>query len=280
MRFTAVAVPLIMLAVLGESAAAFEPPGIFPPRILETFDDFPDGYELSNTYPTLSPGPPIGATVTSSNDLYPGIQGKAAEFDPFLTFAPTTHRIQNEELSILTPDIFGPLTFRADIFDDGISEFKRAVVSIRHLTPGSPIQNVIQVGISPLPGFPFGHLQTAMLDNPVVGWQRFTLPEHMDERPEIGPGWHRFSVTITMAELVYQLDLHRDGTVDAENIVPVILHPTGFNEMRFARLPPIAEPSFIAVDNLFLGVIPEPAAMTLATVGLIVLGSQRRRLSS
>jgi hypothetical protein len=247
---------------------AVDVPGPYPPRIIETFDGFPDGYELRNDYPTFNPGLPFAATVTSSDVFYPGIQGKAAEFDPVLV-PNAVHRIINDELAFLSPELVGPLVFRADIFDDGVTEFKRVTVNVRYQLPGSGAQNVIQVGITPQPGG-FGHMQAGMLFNPEPGWRPISLPEEMNERVEIGPGWHRFMVHITMTELIYSLDLHRDGTVDAVDIVPALLHPIGFNEMRFGKmLGP--EPSFIAIDNLVLRAIPEPATAGLAGMAGLAL---------
>jgi hypothetical protein len=240
----------------------------------ETFDDFPDGSELRLPYPTVNPGI-LGATVTSSDVLYPGIQGKAAEFDPVLV-PNAIHRIVNDELAILSPELVGPLLFRADIYDDGVTEFKRAMVNVRYQIPGSGAQNVIQVGITPIG---FGHMQAGMLFNPEPGWRPFSLPEEMNERVEIGPGWHRFAVQISMHELIYSLDLHRDGTVDAVDVVPALLHPIGFNEMRFGKMFS-PEPALIAIDNLVFMAIPEPATASLAIIGGLALSVLRRRLTA
>ena len=258
-----------------QRAPAIDVPGPFPPRIIETFDDYPPSFDLKTVYPLANSANPNGAIVTDSS-LYNGIEGSAAEFDPVTTMNGALHRIHIDELSILDPAIFGPLIFRADIYDDGITEFKRVHVDARFQPTVGGSQNIIQMGMRPFPGGQFGHAQLGFPGSPSI-WKGFRLPEEMDERVEIGPGWHRFSVMISMTELVYQLDLHRDGTVDAVDIEPVFLLPVGFNEVRFGKLGFHPEPALVAFDNIRLAAIPEPAAATLTVAGSLLMAAKLRR---
>jgi hypothetical protein len=286
MRIRSVAALLVALIALSRTTAAFEAFQNFPPRAYENFDAYPDGYDLSVDYPlvnfnfNLNPSfpPPQAAVVTSSNERYPGIQGKAAEFDVTLS-AGAVHSRHDDELMILSPEIFGPLVFRADVYDDGIVEGKRFAFSIRHFQQGVGTQNIIQMGF-PFPGGPYSHFVGASFGLPASGWQPYGLPEEMNDRLEIGAGWHRFSAVITMQELIFQLDLHRDGVLDAVDVYPIILNPLGFNELRFGIMSPIAfEQGTIAIDNLIFAPIPESTTVSLAVIGGcgLIAAARRRR---
>jgi hypothetical protein len=230
----------------------------------------------------LNPAFAPGAIITSNGGLYPGIDGQAAEFINF--GQPTTIHVRRDSAVVLGPTPQQNVVLSADIFDDGMSP-KRITFGVRFFPGTTAPLNLVQLGMPLFSGPFYAHRAIGLFD-PVIPsfvWNAFSLPDHMNEPFEVGPGWHRFKATITMHELIYSLDLYRDGVVDAVDVVPGTVHPFGFNDLRFGLMGPPITPSFVAIDNISLRYVPVPepasAAGLIAGLGVaaaVVRGLRRR----
>ena len=118
-----------------------------------------------------------------------------------------------------------------------------------------------------------------LIQNP--NWQYFELPIEFDDPDvdhngdgrfgngdglvtpvDVGPGWHTFSATIAETEVTVELDLFRDGTVDASQTWTIEMADSGvlgdvayFNSLRIGGPSGVAMNEFTMVDNVKLEVV-------------------------
>jgi hypothetical protein len=281
----------------------------------ETFDQYnSDGEFIARWVPRIGlgtdPAPVTDAAILTTDDtLFPGIQGKAVDHiggsvnqweptdgGPF----PGSEVVPTETQSVfLSVDFF-----------DGASGNERMTIGLRNRTSTA---NIIEMGLynsnscdptvcsglapqnatAATPGFYLGtgyatrtQLFQAFSDPLLVqaDWQYFQLPMELD-RPtdtdeivgiaDIGPGWHRYTATITPEMVTYTIDLFRDGVrnnmrdengvvvgagtpgVDATMTFPMSLTAAGFDSLRIGGPSGLSSAGAGATgfDNIMLALI-------------------------
>jgi len=119
---------------------------------------------------------------------------------------------------------------------------------------------------------------------------------------DIGAGWHTFSAVIKPESITVEVDLYRDGInnatgeagIDASETWPLQMNTTAgaagaYTSLRFGGPSGVSPNDQAVFDNIFLktidaplgagsSVVPEPASIALAALGMIcVVGGYRRR---
>jgi hypothetical protein len=136
-----------------------------------------------------------------------------------------------------------------DIFDDDTSldptfplnpNVKRMSLGMRDTTMPS---NILELGVTgSLPDVHYAY-RAVLFGQPAAepnwaGWDMGSELLGQDVVPVNrfrGAGWHRYIVTITPDNLIFELDLGRDGSIDGMDMYDVGLatSPAGFNQLRF-----------------------------------------------
>jgi hypothetical protein len=308
------------------TGAAFVPPPSSGVIVNETFDHYADQAAFEAIWqPTVpatldptTPPPPYGilipspdAIIPTPNDHPPGLQGKAAFIQNRLNIyaGPAL-----AEMQTLLPTVLSPIRLSADIFDDGVGKTR---VSVGLRSSSDPI-NIIELGrwngqamdptggVAPTPshstaGFAYRVINFGPLGGPLVqqpNYQYFPLDPSFD-RPtdgdafvtpvDIGPGWHRYSATISVNTVTLMLDLFRDGIDNAtglpgvDSVVTWQIEPrmnAPFDDLRIGAPSGITSVFGAVIDNIVLervDPIPEPAALSLASLAAIAVAWPRRR---
>jgi hypothetical protein len=256
--------------------------------------------------------------LTTDDTLFPGVQGKAVDHigsavnqyepasgGPF----PGSELIPTESQSV----------FVSVDFFDGASGNERMTLGLRNRTS---VSNIIEMGlynsnscdptvcsgIAPqnatvdTPGFYpgtgyatrtqlFSGFSEPLLVQP--DWQYFQLPIELDRTTDtdeivsigdIGPGWHRYTATVTPTSVTYTIDLFRDGVrndtrdedgvvvgegtpgVDATMEFPVTLNAVGFDSLRIGGPSGLSSAGTGATgfDNILLMLVDEQPPMFIA----------------
>jgi hypothetical protein len=224
------------------------------------------------------------AILTTDTALFPGVQGKAVDhvggaanqYEPAMGGPlPDSPVMPSETQSVFV---------NVDFFD-GASGNERMTLGLRNRTT---VANIIEMGLynsnscdptvcsglapqnatMATPGFypGTGYATRTQLfqgfSDPLLvqaDWQYFQLPMELDRTTDtdeivgiadIGPGWHRYTATITPDEVTYTIDLFRDGVrnnmrddngvvvgagtpgADATMTFPMTLTAAGFDSLR------------------------------------------------
>ena len=244
----------------------------------------------STTAALLVPGQ---ATAEPPNDNPPGIQGLGANlFGSLNTYQGSSISIQPTETQ--------SVRLTMDLFDDIVGN-KRNTVGLRSSAPA----NLVELGnwnadaVDPTDGTTaipaanyayravlFGSIGDGIVQQP--SWQYFELnpaldrentPENLDidditTAQDIGPGWHRYSVTITPTTVTFSLDLFRDGVtnltrgedgkieigvgdagVDSEKTWNLNLFDAPFDSLRIGGASGVSSAHESVVDNILLELI-------------------------
>jgi hypothetical protein len=183
------------------------------------------------------------AILTTDNDLFPGIQGKAV--DHIGATASTPGMVNQfgglDPAFTISPSDTESIYLEADIFV-GSSGNERMTVGLRNRAPA----NLLEMGVynantrdpridgpaTPTPADPnfipstgyayrivlFGARGEGLLVEP--NWQYFELPQELDRATDadelvniadVGAGWHTYTATVTPTTVTFTLDLFRDG---------------------------------------------------------------------
>lgn len=255
--------------------------------------------------------PSLDADISMPNGNPPGLQGKAAFIQNRLNVytGPAL-----AEMQTLAPTIESPIRLSADIFDDAVWN-KRVSVGLR--SSGDPRNIIelgrwnAQAmdptgGADPTPshstaGFAYRVMNFGPVGPPLMqqpNFQYFPLAASLD-RPndadalvtpaDIAPGWHRYSATIGVNFVTLMLDLFRDGIDNAtglpgvDSVVTWQIEPrmnAPFDDLRIGAPSGITSVYGAVIDNVVLerlNPIPEPAALSLASLAAIALARTRRR---
>lgn len=260
-------------------------------------------------YAILIPSP--AALISAPNDNPPGLQGKAAFIQNRLNVYAGS---AVAEMQTLLPTIFSPIRLSADIFDDGVGN-KRVSVGLRNSNDPNNIVELgrwnAQVtdptgGVAPTPshstaGFAYRVINFGAIGGPLAqqpNFQYFPLDASLD-RPndadslvtpaDIAPGWHRYSATISVNTVTLMLDLFRDGIDNAtgqpgvDSVVTWAIEPrmdAPFDDLRIGSPSGLTSVFGAVIDNVILervDPIPEPAALSLASLAAIAIAGTRRR---
>ena len=92
-------------------------------------------------------------------------------------------------------------------------------------------------------------------------------------------GWHTWEATFTGSDITVTLDLMSDATIDATHVEPLVgAYTTGLGVVR------LGGPSNLSsaggggnFDDIYLAQIPEPATLTLLTLGGLFLNRRRKK---
>ena len=260
------------------------------------------------------------AIISSDATTFPNIQGKAVDHvggtasTPGMVnqYTPTTGgpSPDNPIMPSATQSVF----LSVDLFD-GASGNERMTVGLRNRT--SPA-NLIEMGLynsnscdptvcnttpqnatAATPGFYpgtgyatrtqlFSAFNAPLLVQP--DWQYFQLPIELDRTTDtdaivgiadIGPGWHRYTATVTPDSVTYTIDLFRDGVrnnmrdengvvvgtgeanvPDATMTFPVTMTATGFDSLRIGGPSGLTSAGTGATgfDNILLKLVDVPVA--------------------
>ncbi len=157
-----------------------------------------------------------------------------------------------------------------------------------------PVSNYSQTGFA-YRVMLFGALGGDLARQP--NFQYFVLDDRLD-RPDdgdalvtladIGSGWHRYAATIGVDFVTLTLDLFRDGVnnasglpgVDSEVTYHISPRDIPFNDLRFGGASGLTSQFGAVVDNIVLErvqTIPEPAALSLASVAVLASVRKLRR---
>ena len=204
------------------------------------------------------------------------LQGQSAVFDGTVgfgsgsvnkwatSFSAAPSATQNVELSV-------------DLGYDDVLNNKKLSVGLRY-TNGAVTENIIELGFWNQFAFPpilqFAH--RAILMPGGNNWQPYGLNDAYNELAEMdipvgdpagpnGLGFHRFTATISLADITFGLDLFNDGLnnftglpgLDAEDVVAATVTVNGFNDLRFG-IPSGSGSStnpFLGVDNVSLKLV-------------------------
>lgn len=267
--------------------------------LFDDFDAYSNDGELYTIWPPVSGNgqdilavdhgklvPNPGAVgVRPPNDNPPAVQGGAVSH-----VGGSINEYQGHEF-FAVPEEGEAIRVTGDIFDDARGN-KRMSIGLRHdlisanlvelgfwnadtFDPTMPAQDPDSV--IPTTGFAyrtalFGSIGDGLARSP--NWQYFQLPASFDsnqdglvEPADIGPGWHRYVATIGIDSISFELDLFRDGIVDAEqtwNMSP-ILDGDGFafNSFRFGGASGVSSANGAVFDNLRLELVdPDEAFAT------------------
>lgn len=185
----------------------------------------------------------------------------------------------------ISPTALNPIVWEFDFFDDGLNPGtgKRITGGLRN-TSGSvvlemgrfnsvanpPGANISGYGIR-VSGA--GESQTSGGADD-VDWITFS------PNPALTQGWHHVRATITPASILFQLDMGANGSVDASRTIFTSTGATEiYNNVRFGGPSNNSSPAgaIMRFDNLSVRVIPEPAALALAGMGVMGLVAVARR---
>lgn len=176
------------------------------------------------------------------------------------------------------PTLFGPQQvnfIELGFWNDNVVDPTDGVTEI----PDSSVH-----GLS-LPGYAYRIIQFSnpggsLIQNP--DWQFFELPIEYDDTAvdhnndgrfgngdglvnaqDVGPGWHRFSAEVSESSVTVELDLFRDGSIDASQTWEIematneILGDVAyFNSLRLGGPSGVTANEFTMVDNVKLELVP------------------------
>ncbi|MEM8782194.1 MAG: PEP-CTERM sorting domain-containing protein [Planctomycetota bacterium] len=242
-----------------------------------TFDDQTQAeFETEWTVP-LSPSDNLAVSFIESPDdpisqeLFPGLDETAVSHfgragDPVVVWNGLTPG------NALTPTAEQSIRLSVDIFDDAAGN-KRMSLGLRQTSPGAA--NLIELGFW---NDPDGYAHRAILfpgtpENPNPNWQAFELDTSLDRTDDeddvtnvadIGAGWHNYSVLITPSELTFELDLFRDGQINARDAEGEFI---GTGEGVDASVTYQIDSSAAAFDNLRFG---GPSGVTSPGGGILL----------
>jgi hypothetical protein len=308
--------------------SAASPPASGGVIIDERFDSYVDQFDFESVWQPMPgafppfPGPPepfLGVLlpqgsplVLPPNDFPPDMDGQAVYIQ---------HRLNvyagpaSSELATLRPTLTESIRLSADFFDDTLPN-KRVSVGLRSsITPA----NIIELGRwnasafdpteppdSPATisstGFAYRVVQFGPVGGELVrqpNFQYFPLDQALESpldddalvRPEdVGPGWHRYSATISVDFVTLTLDLFRDGKNNATGLPGVDSTVTWeisprmefpFDSLRIGSPSGLTSSFGAVVDNVRLELVsvPEPATaipLMIAAIGFAVLSARVR----
>jgi len=180
------------------------------------------------------------------------------------------------------PDLFGTQQanfIELGFWNDNVTDPTDGVTEI----PDSSVHGLTVPGYAYRVLF-FANPGAPLIQNP--GWQFFELPMEFDDPAldhngdgrvgngdgivnavDVGPGWHRFSAEVTESSVTVELDLFRDGSIDAAQTWDVELATSEisdevayFNSLRLGGPSGVTANEFTLVDNVRLEVVPSATA--------------------
>lgn len=265
----------------GNTPAAV-PVGILVPRTTAPFPPAPfDGTGFAGTTPPVAPIPDGEQAVTFNE------QGFINEWDndsdpgnvPFSISPSATQSVR------LTADIFdfvnGNRRFSVGLRDD-VSPANLLELGFWNADTFDPIDPINTPPNDPVLDQPttayayrlvlFGDVGGDLVREP--NWQYFDLPIEYDDPAidhngdgrfgngdglvtpiDVGPGWHRFSATISDSDATLEIDLFRDGSVDASVTWEIETTGTPFTSLRMGGPSGVSMNELTMADNVKLELI-------------------------
>ena len=173
-----------------------------------------------------------------------------------------------------TPTDVQPLVWEFDFMDDGTGN-KRVTGGLRDNGGGAPLNSILEMGrYNALADPEAGGLtvsgygvRTVFIGGSPGDWVTFA------GNPSVQAGWHHFRATIRTSDILFELDLGDDGTVDATRMVATSGGAgIGYNVSLFGGPSNLSSAGGGAhFDNLSIQQVPEPTSAVLLGVGGISL---------
>jgi hypothetical protein len=229
----------------------------------DDFNVYSDDFDLWLKWEPATGGgvvpPPLevqdAGILTTDAAMFPGIEGKAVahvggavnQWFPLPDFFDPV----NQD-NILEPTEDQSIAFGGDIFLS--SSNSRLSVGLRSNAPA----NILEIGAWNTDARTFAYRLNSF-ESGDVDWQFFDLPPTLDTNADgtvtpgdLGPAWHRFQATVTPADVTFELDVFRDGTVDATAVVPATPSSAMFDSLRIGGPSGLTSAAEGAFDNIFL----------------------------
>jgi hypothetical protein len=237
----------------------------------DDFESYPSDFDLYLTWEpatgggVVPPAPEVAdaGILTSDEEMFPGIEGEAVAhvggaINQWFPWPDPIDPIEGD--AVLEPTEEHSIQFGGDVFIPHSNS--RLSVGLRSNAPG----NILELGAwnTDLGQRGFAY-RLELFGSGNVNWQYFELPLEFDTNEDgtvsvgdIGPAWHRYQATITPADVTFELDIFRDGTVDAVSVVEATPHESMFDSFRIGGPSGVTSPGEGAFDNVFLRLV-EPA---------------------
>lgn len=187
----------------------------------------------------------------------------------------------NRVFAATVPTDAEPIIWEFDFLDDGVGN-KRLTGGLRDNGGGAGLNSLLEMGrynnlVVPEGGANVSGygVRTVFIDGLPAGWVAF------EGTPAVQQGWHNFKATIRASDILFELDLGDDGTVDAVRTITTSAGAgIGYNVARFGGPSNLSSPGGGGnFDNLVIRQVPEPTTgCLLAAASLcLALGSGLRR---
>jgi hypothetical protein len=272
-----------LMLVVGYLPSAYGEDVIIVNEDFESYTDSADLLDASDGdgWPS-STGVDNFTMLTTRSDIYPNIQGQAAEFQGAVGFGAGSVNVWSGSFQV-NPSEAQYVELTADIGDDASDANKKNTVGLRSNSPA----NLIELGVwngTPGPYYAFrlvlfaGGSEIPTPGDENSSWAVFPLPDSLNSPTEVGPGFHRYKALIRPDSITVSLDLYADGLindtnspnfnmpgVDAERTLAVTTLPAGFDNLRFgipsASGSSIGGGGFNAYDNIILKLVDPPSGV-------------------
>ncbi len=246
----------------------------------EDFDSYADNDALFAVWVPSIVKPSPDGILTSDTESYPDLEGQGVDHIG-------NSIMEYTGLGTVAPTATQNLVLQGDIFSDNNGN-KRMSIGLRG---GS--SNIIELGFwnsEVVAGSGDDQISYAFRQQSFVStggnlnpdWRFFELPAGLDgadagdrtTRSDIGAGWARYKVTVSLTGATFELDLGRDGmTVDdlgnpiggPDSIVSFTNPPgaVGFNSLRIGSPSALSAGGPVVFDNISLMLVDIPTAGTI-----------------
>ena len=192
----------------------------------DDFESYTSAAELQAVWvSTGAAGDPTGSTFLESSgdvdpDPYINYDGQVAIFDGSIGVGAGSVNQWSTAPFQIFPDETHNVELTVDLGHDALTSNKKLTMGLRYID-GGVTENIIELGYwNQLPQGPNGEFfniaHRAILFPGGDNWQKYGLPESLDQIHEIGDGaFHRFKVTVSLDQVIFSLDLYADGLDNA-----------------------------------------------------------------